>query len=298
MSNMEELIELSYKSQFKIFNPPWHKIYKDWQNSPRLADIEDESVKITTAMLLDNQWLFSTQTEVPDNSKNDFMDVVAKVYPNIIAHKIVSVQPMLNDTGLAYSSRMRKIDNVWKAMLESEDVQAKTRKLKALRPDDDKINVDLLSSQLINEINGEIIRDLNNNVGTIGTLIGMKDLVNKIHELKNVVYVKSGRMPNWLLVNTSFYEENKVDLTISSPMKVHVDDNVLDNVVLMGWQGDVPKSQSYRKDSAYVYCPYIPLSYSPVLNDPDFVPKPGFLTRYGKRLMKAGAATFAKLCMG
>lgn len=42
-------------------------------------------------------------------------------------------------------------------------------------------------------------------------------------------------------------------------------------------------------DAGYIYCPYIPLTQTPVILDPDvFIPRRGILTRYGRRLLEEG----------
>jgi len=42
-------------------------------------------------------------------------------------------------------------------------------------------------------------------------------------------------------------------------------------------------------DVGYFYCPYIPITRTPVLIDPEeFDPQAGILTRYGRRLLEEG----------
>jgi hypothetical protein len=51
--------------------------------------------------------------------------------------------------------------------------------------------------------------------------------------------------------------------------------------MLMGYKGD-----SYM-DSGYFYCPYVPLTQTPVVLDPEsFCPRKGILTRYGKNCFR------------
>jgi hypothetical protein len=59
----------------------------------------------------------------------------------------------------------------------------------------------------------------------------------------------------------------------------------------MGYKGD-----SYM-DSGYFYCPYVPLTQTPTVLDPDsFTPKKGIMTRYGKKLcVKVPSSTLACL---
>jgi hypothetical protein len=58
----------------------------------------------------------------------------------------------------------------------------------------------------------------------------------------------------------------------------------------MGYKGD-----SYM-DSGYFYCPYVPLTQTPTVLDPEsFCPRRGILTRYGKKLLREGAKFYARL---
>jgi hypothetical protein len=53
--------------------------------------------------------------------------------------------------------------------------------------------------------------------------------------------------------------------------------------VLMGYKGD-----SFM-DSGYFFAPYIPITTTPVVLDPNsFAPRKGILTRYGKKILSQG----------
>ncbi len=55
------------------------------------------------------------------------------------------------------------------------------------------------------------------------------------------------------------------------------------------------KGQSFM-DSGYFYAPYIPLTQTPVVLDPNsFNPNKGILTRYGKKLLKDGAKFYSRM---
>ena len=59
---------------------------------------------------------------------------------------------------------------------------------------------------------------------------------------------------------------------------------------LMGYKGS-----SYL-DSGYFYAPYIPMTQTPVVLDPNsFTPRKGILTRYGKDLLKQGASFYGRI---
>jgi hypothetical protein len=59
--------------------------------------------------------------------------------------------------------------------------------------------------------------------------------------------------------------------------------------VLMGYKG-----QSIM-DAGYFFAPYIPITTTPVIDPNSFSPQKGILTRYGKKLLKQGAAHYDKL---
>ena len=64
------------------------------------------------------------------------------------------------------------------------------------------------------------------------------------------------------------------------------DPNFKPGEMLMGYKG-----ASYM-DSGYFYAPYIPITSTPVVLDPNTsIPKKGILTRYGKRLLDEGKLT-------
>lgn len=60
-------------------------------------------------------------------------------------------------------------------------------------------------------------------------------------------------------------------------------DPLLQGQNLMGYKG------ASCMDSGYIYAPYVPLTRTPVVLDPNvFIPRKGILTRYGKKLLDAG----------
>ena len=69
-------------------------------------------------------------------------------------------------------------------------------------------------------------------------------------------------------------------------MKIHISDSITEDKILLG----------NNETISYIYAPYVPLTVSPVVLEPDtFAPSRGFLTRYDKRLTVKGARTFGKI---
>jgi hypothetical protein len=225
--------------------------------------------------------------------------------------------------------------------IESEEIAAKTRKLKAvwsyeaqqdLRSQhnlDAEAELTAVLAQEINlEIDREIINDLITSAGTnatwtTGSGSGMGNLGDtikekyeslyvKVTELSNVIHRKTLRGgANWVICSPeiaaifetatagfapapseSFTSSLGVQYvgTVANRWRLYKDPLFPANKLLMGYKGD-----SYM-DSGYFYCPYVPLTQTPVVLDPEgFVPRKGILTRYGKKLLREGAKFYAKL---
>lgn len=221
-------------------------------------------------------------------------------------------------------------------VVESEEIAAKTRKLKAvwsyeaqqdLRSQhnlDAEAELTAVLAQEINlEIDREVLTDLRNNAGTIAawdfnTALGetikekYESLYIKIVELSNVVHRKTLRGGcNWLVTSpevASIFETATAGFapapsetftsslgiqyvgTVNNRWRLYKDPLFPNNQILLGYKGD-----SYM-DSGYFYCPYVPLTQTPVVLDPEsFCPRKGILTRYGKKLLREGAKFYARM---
>lgn len=221
-------------------------------------------------------------------------------------------------------------------VVESEEIAAKTRKLKAvwsyeaqqdLRSQhnlDAEAELTAVLAQEINlEIDREVLTDLRNNAGTIAawdfnTALGdtikekYESLYVKVVEVSNVVHRKTLRGGcNWLVTSpevASIFETATAGFapspsetftsslgiqyvgTINNRWRLYKDPLFPQGQILMGYKGD-----SYM-DSGYFYCPYVPLTQTPVVLDPEsFCPRKGILTRYGKKLLRDGAKFYARL---
>lgn len=221
-------------------------------------------------------------------------------------------------------------------VVESEEIVAKTRKLKAvwsyeaqqdLRSQhnlDAEAELTAVLAQEINlEIDREVLTDLRNNAGTVAvwdfnTALGdtikekYESLYVKVVEVSNVVHRKTLRGGcNWLVTSpevASIFETATAGFapavsetftsslgvqyvgTVSNRWRLYKDPLFPAGQILMGYKGD-----SYM-DSGYFYCPYVPLTQTPTVLDPDsFCPRKGILTRYGKKLLREGAKFYARM---
>jgi hypothetical protein len=221
-------------------------------------------------------------------------------------------------------------------VIESEEIAAKTRKLKAvwsyeaqqdLRSQhnlDAEAELTAVLAQEINlEIDREVLSDLRNNAGTVAswdfnTALGdtikekYESLYVKVVEVTNVVHRKTLRGgANWIVTSpevASIFETATAGFapapsetftsslgiqyvgTVNNRWRLYKDPLFPTGQLLMGYKGD-----SYM-DSGYFYCPYVPLTQTPVVLDPDsFCPRKGILTRYGKKLLREGAKFYARL---
>lgn len=221
-------------------------------------------------------------------------------------------------------------------VIESEEIAAKTRKLKAvwsyeaqqdLRSQhnlDAEAELTAVLAQEINlEIDREVLGDLRNNAGTVAawdfsTAIGQtikekyEALYVKIIEVSNVIHKKTLRGGANFIVTSpevaSIFETATAGFapapsetftsslgvqyvgTVANRYRLYKDPLFPTSQLLMGYKGD-----SYM-DSGYFFCPYVPLTQTPVVLDPEsFCPRRGLLTRYGKKLLREGAKFYARL---
>ncbi len=221
-------------------------------------------------------------------------------------------------------------------VIESEEIAAKTRKLKAvwsyeaqqdLRSQhnlDAEAELTAVLAQEINlEIDREVLTDLRNNAGTIAawdfnTSLGetikekYESLFVKIVEVSAVIHRKTLRGgANWLVTSpevASIFETATAGFapapsetftsslgiqyvgTVNNRWRLYKDPLFPTNQILLGYKGD-----SYM-DSGYFYCPYVPLTQTPVVLDPEsFCPRKGILTRYGKKLLREGAKFYGRM---
>src|SRR4051812_10711962 len=87
------------------------ELEKLWTSKTKLLDgISDQETRRNTAILLENQRLInelSTDTADIAQFKRISIPLVRRIFPHLIANKIVTVQPLLGPTGLVYYLRFR-----------------------------------------------------------------------------------------------------------------------------------------------------------------------------------------------
>lgn len=89
-------------------------IERRWDATKLLKGIDDRFVRSATAVLLENQRLMNeAMTDTGDIAqfKRISIPLVRRIYPQLIANKVVSVQPLLGPTGLVYYLRFRYSSN-------------------------------------------------------------------------------------------------------------------------------------------------------------------------------------------
>jgi hypothetical protein len=303
-----------------------------WHPTGLLAGIENNHVRACTAVLLENQRLFSDKE---DKAFRDLaIKMIAKVFPQLLVHKIGSVQPLFGPAGLLYYLKFKYTSkkklpqteyekeavlkglDIWgghdehehelpqvNLVVESEDVCAKTRKLKTYLGDDFDYTSDVavykLAGDLINELNNEHLTDIYNNCGTVAvwdmaTAFGDtakekgESLYIKLCEISGVIHRKTLRGGTTFFVMSQKHYDKYGQYIDCFHKKVYIPEG-WDKGILMGYAGE-----SYM-DRGYAYCPYIPLAKTPIILDPDFCPRSGLLTRYGKKLFTTGAKHYARL---
>jgi hypothetical protein len=220
--------------------------------------------------------------------------------------------------------------------IESESISAKTRKLKAvwtvesaqdirsqhnLNAEEEITNV--LSQQINLEIDREIITDLRQNAGTVAawdysTALGdtvkekYESLFVKLSEVSAVVHRKTLRGgANWLIcapevaaifetATAGFAPSQTKGFTgslgvqyvgsVNKTWDIYKDPTLPRGQILMGYKGE-----SYM-DAGYFFCPYVPLTQTPTVIDPEsFTPRKGLMTRYGKKMLREGAKFYARI---
>ncbi len=249
-----------------------------------------------------------------------------------------NVAPGDNHIVLSYEYNMECNQDIPEVNLavESEEVAAKTRKLKAawtheaqqdLRSQhnlDAEAELTAVLAQEINlEIDREVLTDLRNNAGTVSTwdfntALGdtikekYESLYVKVVELSAVIHRKTLRGgANWIVTSpevASIFETATAGFapapsesftsslgvqyvgTVSNRWRLYKDPLFPSSQLLMGYKGD-----SYM-DSGYFYLPYVPLTQTPVVLDPESLcPRKGIMTRYGKKLLREGAKFYGRL---
>lgn len=90
------------------------EIQSEWSKTGLLEGIDNDYTRSVTSVILENQRLFnelSTDTSDIAVFKRISIPLIRRIYPQLIANKIVSVQPLLGPVGLVYYLRFRYSSN-------------------------------------------------------------------------------------------------------------------------------------------------------------------------------------------
>jgi hypothetical protein len=317
-------------------------VYAPLEHTPVLAGtmtgtVYDGTVAIQTFVVAEDGTFTFTAIGTPPGG----VAITAGSSLDVVTGEIVlewDVDPGANHIVVSYEYNMECNQDLPEVnlVIESEEIAAKTRKLKAvwsyeaqqdLRSQhnlDAEAELTAVLAQEINlEIDREVLTDLRNNAGTIAvwdfnTALGdtikekYESLYVKVVEVSNVVHRKTLRGGcNWLVTSpevASVFETATAGFapapsetftsslgiqyvgTINNRWRLYKDPLFPQGQILLGYKGD-----SYM-DSGYFYCPYVPLTQTPVVLDPEsFCPRKGILTRYGKKLLREGAKFYARM---
>ena len=93
---------------------PREEVVKRWDREGFLEGIDENVKKVNTALVLENQFSYLTEdggTSISDVSvmKKLTIPMVRRVFPGLIAHDLVAVQPMSGPVGLAYALRRHRL---------------------------------------------------------------------------------------------------------------------------------------------------------------------------------------------
>jgi hypothetical protein len=314
-------------------------VFSPFEHTPVLAGtitgtIYDGNVAIQTFIVSEsNTFTFSTIGSPATFVTSGSMDLT-----NGLLQLTWNGAPGANNVVMNYEYNMECNSDIPEInlVIESEEIVAKTRKLKAvwtyeaqqdLRSQhnlDAEAELTAVLAQEINlEIDREVLTDLRNNAGTVAawdfnTAMGQtikekyESLYIKIVEVSAVIHRKTLRGgANWIVCspevaaifetatagfapNTSETFTSSIGIqyvgTVNARWRLYKDPLFPSGQLLMGYKGE-----SYM-DSGYFFCPYVPLTQTPTVLDPDSLcPRKGLLTRYGKKLLREGAKFYARL---
>lgn len=294
-----------------------------WSKTGMLEGIEGDYEKEQMALLLENQRLMneiSTDSGDMAQFKRISIPLVRRIFDPkaCLVWDLASLQVMTGPTGFAFFNRPDG-EIV-------EEVSAKTKRIKSLWEipvQDIRENYDLdkeaemtavMAYEICDEINEEVISDLRNNVGIHeeiewqGAEALWSFLTGLFYRFETEIgpnrEVPFGKKPNWIITGESLAKELKgcidyepVDyLTLhhsvgflGKDIKLIEHPQLLPNDILIGYKEG-------GCGSGYVYMPYVPLTRTPIMLDPEtFEPKAGILTRYTKRISNKGSHFYARL---
>ncbi len=281
------------------------QIYERWSKTDFLKGIEDKLVRSGVAVLLENQKLMNecsvdAEGDQFKEAKSKLIRLAAAVYPNLLAWKLISIQPMLGPAGLIYHLCRRKSTANGEKMtvIESEDITARTRKYKRRVCSDFGPND--VSHDIIRELDTEFLTDLWSNCATVSAVNLKAYLSDKAVRLEEAIIsgLKSASerlghcdgelKPNWMVVNSGLYRRLKKafeNIQLSENLSIYPHSGV--EGILIGYKGET------YMDTGYVFSPYVPFTLTPSLVDVSGTY--GLLVRYGKKLLREGSRYYSRI---
>ena len=222
-------------------------------------------------------------------------ELIGKIMLNLIANKIVSVQPKLNPSTTIYYTQLEFKNGKIVSSTVSEQKNVVTRKLKTVLSDD----VHAMAKSIVTEINNELLTDIFNNCGTIGKRekADKDSIYSAIISASGVIYRKTYREGKyWIVVSPAVYQKynEAFDLFKNGNYTVHCVEGSWkgnENTILIGRQG------KHLFDHSYIWSPYIMIAKTPVVLDENFAPQREIIMRYGKFLSRQGPKAFAKIVL-
>lgn len=246
-----------------------------------LKKSEDKHVRLTTALILENQKYFNEINGYNTEICGNLYAIIAEVIPSLLIHKWISFQPMISPNGLVKSLGRKFGQSFNKICFETEPVSSKTRNLKIPF----SFNVKDISEKIKKIIELEVLTDLWNNCGTIQwDTQHIKCDASWIHGVTGVIYRKTLISKNyWVAINKKTYEKDKKFYDNMKSVSLYIVDGWEKDGILIGTESD-----DYRMKS-YCYCPYI------FLEPTEKNEMPTLFSRYGKRLSIEGKKSYAKI---
>lgn len=212
----------------------------------RVVHIENDHIRLCTAVLLENQRLYNLNVGYDPERSELLYQIILNVFPHLIVHKLISVQPMVSPTDTVIKNngiqvvkdengkivedvhqiidRVNGVDEIreeWTNTrfhfpLNKEEAIAKTRIVRLPYPMS-LVNIGELCKTFKENIEKEILKDLWNNVGTIANHSDeQKDnwynsgYVQGIPSLSGVIHRKTlSYNKYWIVINRSTYEKYK-----------------------------------------------------------------------------------------
>lgn len=174
-----------------------------------------------------------------------------------------------------------------------------------------------MAANITNEIHAEILTDLRNNAGTVGTFeppLGQnakeryESFYIKIVEISGVIHRKTLRGGcNWIVTSpeivkvfvdatcswNNWQERDNSELfyhgTMNNRWRLYSSKSAPHDQMLLGYKGDS------NQDAGYFYNPYVPLTPVTVLDPTTNTIPIGTLSRYSKKLLREGAKFYARI---